>query len=192
MNVDVRMLFGDGERAARNGEVATARACFMEAAQSAVEVQLWKAAMRCYRHALELDLMDREIIERLLRMPARVTSGRGWDEYRKALDQHAAWPHFGCRTARIVIGDHAVIECPQVGPVLELLMTDHDHVEARPDPRFAGMPIGLAMIVVRRALWTNPRDRANDLMTVQVTFDGQQRVRLDEHGDLDPIVGDAR
>ena len=185
------MLFGDGERAARRGELSTARACFLEAGQSAVDVQLWRAAIRCYRHVLELDLVDREAIERLVRMPARVTSGRGWDEYKKALDQNPSWPHFGCRTARIVIGDQAVVECPQVGPVLELLMTDQDHVETRPDSRFAGMPIGFAMIVIRRALWTNPRDRATDLMNVRVTFDGQQRVRLDEHGDWDPIVGET-
>ena len=167
------MLFGDGERAARSGELATARACFVEAGQAAVDVQLWRSAIRCYR------------------MPARVTSGRGWDEYRKALDQHADWPHFTCRTARIVIGDQAVIECPQVGPVLELLMTDQDHVEARPGPRFAGLPIALAMIIIRRALWTNPRDRATELYSVRVTFDGQQRVRLDEHGDWEPIVNEA-
>lgn len=185
------MLFGDGERAARNGELATARACFVEAGQAAVDVQLWRSAIRCYRHALELDLVDREVIECMLRMPARVTSGRGWDEYRKALDQHPAWPHFACRTARIVIGERAVIECPQVGPVLELLMTDRDHVETRPEPRFAGLPIALAMIIVRRALWTNPRDRATELYSVRVTFDGQQRVRLDEHGDWDPIVGET-
>jgi len=186
------MLFGDGERAARRGELSTARACFLEAGQCAVDVQLWRGAIRCYRHALELDLVDPEVIDRILRMPARVISGRGWDEYRKALDQHRSWPHFGCRTAQIVIGDQgAVIDCPQVGTVLELLMTEVDHVETRPAGVFTGMPMALAMIVIRRALWTNPRDRPSELMTVRVTFDGQQRVRLDEHGDWDPIIGET-
>lgn len=191
MNIDVRVLFTDGERAARRGEYDTARACFLEAGQCAADVQLWRAAIRCYRHALELDLLDREAVDRVSRMPARVTSGRGWDEYRNTLDQRASWLHFSCRTARIVIGDlGAVIECPTVGPVLELIMTEQDLVETRPDARYQGMPIAMAMIVLRRAMWANPRERANELATVRVTFAGQQRVRLDEHGDWDPLIGD--
>ena len=53
------------------------------------------------------------------------------------------------------------------------------------------MPIALAMIVIRRALWTAPRDRATELMSVRVTYEGHQRVRLDEHGDWEPIIGEA-
>jgi hypothetical protein len=191
VNVDVRVLFNDGERAARRGEYDTARACFIEAGRSASEVQLWRSAIRCYRHALELDVLDREIVEAVLRMPARVTSGRGWDEYRVALDQHTEWLTFSCRTARVISGDlGAVVECPLVGPVLELIMTERDLVETRPDARYSGMPLTLAMIVLRRALWANPRERATDPANIRVTFAGQQRVRLDEHGDWDPIIGD--
>ncbi|MEO8703185.1 MAG: hypothetical protein ABI867_24275 [Kofleriaceae bacterium] len=191
MNVDVRVLFTDGERAARRGELTTARACYLEAGQCAADVQLWRAAIRCYRHALELDLLDREVVDRIARMPPRVISGRGWDEYRNVLDQHPEWLHFTCRSAHIVMGDlGAVVECPSVGPVLELLMTEKDLVETRPDARFHSMPIAMAMIVLRRALWTNPRERPTELMTVRVTFAGQQRVRLDEHGDWEPIIGE--
>jgi hypothetical protein len=191
VNIDVRVLFTDGERAARRGEYDTARACFLEAGQCAADVQLWRAAIRCYRHVLELDLLDREVVERVLRMPPRVISGRGWDEYRNALDQRPAWLHFSCRTARVVIGDlGAVVECPAVGPVLELIMTEQDLVETRPDARYQGMPIAMGMIVLRRALWAHPRERANELMNVRVTFAGQQRVRLDEHGDWDPLIGE--
>jgi len=192
LNIDVRVLFTDGERAARCGEYETARACFLEAGQCAADVQLWRAAIRCYRHALELDLLDREVVERILRIPARMISGRGWDEYRNALDQNAAWLHFGCRSARVISGDlGAVVECPAVGPVLELIMTEPDLVETRPEARFQGMPIAMGTIVLRRAMWARPRERANDLMSVRVTFAGQQRVRLDEHGDWDPLVGEA-
>ena len=88
VNVDVRVLFTDGERAARAGEHDTARACFIEAGQCAADVQLWRSAIRCYRHALELDLLDRDAVDRIGRMPPRVISGRGWDDYRTALDQH--------------------------------------------------------------------------------------------------------
>lgn len=185
------MLFSDGERAARSGHHDTARACFLDAGRSAGEVQLWRAAIRCYRHALELDLLDREPVEAVLRMPARVISGRGWDEYKLALDAHPEWLRFSCRTARVVSGDlGAVVECPGVGPVLELLMSASDLVETRPDARFRGMPITLAMIVMRRALWMNPRERASDPSSIRVVYDAQQRIRLDEHGDWDPIVND--
>ncbi|MBX3154937.1 MAG: hypothetical protein KF773_02970 [Deltaproteobacteria bacterium] len=193
VNADVRVLFMDGERAARRGEVATARACFLEAGQAAADVQLWRSAIRCYRHVLELDLLDREPVERIGRMPNRVISGRGWDAYRAAIDQHARWPHFGCRGAQIVIGDlGAVIDCPGVGPVLELIMTDKDLIETRPDARFNGMPIAMAMILLRRAMWPAPRERATEPMNVRVTYAGRERVRLDEHGDWDPIVGESR
>jgi len=191
MNVDTRILFLDGERAVRSGDLGTARACFLEAAQSAAEVQLWRSALRCYRHALELDLLDRGVLDRVLALPQRVISGRGWDRYRAALDAHPAWRPFGCRAARIVSGDlGAVIECPGTGSVLELLMSERDLVEIRPRARLAGMPLAMAMVILRRALWTAPRDRAAEPMTVRVAFDGRERVRLDEHGEWDPIIGE--
>ena len=191
MNVDTRILFLDGERAARRGELAAARACFLEAAQAAADVQLWRSALRCYRHALELDLCDRGVVERVLQIPLRVISGRGWDRYLAALDAHPAWPAFGCRAARIVSGDRgAVIECSGAGPVLELIMSERDLVETRPAARFAGMPVAMAMVMLRRALWPVPRERASEPMTVRVTFDGRERFRLDEHGDWEPIIGE--
>jgi hypothetical protein len=191
MNVDSRILFLDGERALQRGEPGAARACFLEAAQAAADVQLWRSALRCYRHALELDLLDREVVERVLAVPLRVTSGRGWDRYRAALDAHPGWPAFGCRAARIVSGDQgAVIECPGAGPVLELIMSERDLVETRPDARFAGMPIAMAMVILRRALWPAPRERVAEPMTVRVTFEGHERFRLDEHGEWEPIIGE--
>jgi hypothetical protein len=191
MNPDARILFLDGERAARRGELATARSCFLEAGQAAVDVQLWRSALRCYRHALELDLLDREVVDRVLTVSPRVLSGRGWDRYRAALDAHPGWRAFGCRAARIVSGDlGAVIECPGAGPVLELIMSERDLVETRPDARFAGMPVAMAMVILRRALWPAPRERATEPMTVRVTFDGRERFRLDEHGEWEPVIGE--
>lgn len=186
MNVETRILFADGERAARDGELALARTCFLEAADRAIEVQLWRSAVRCYRHALELDLVDKEIVERILRIPIRVISGRGWDAYKQALDANPQWPHFGCRTARIVSGDlGAVVECPPVGPVLELIMTDHDLIETRPDARLRGMPSAMAMVILRRAMWPTPRE-VEKPMSVRVAFDARERVKLDELGDWEP------
>jgi hypothetical protein len=183
MNVETRILFADGERAVRDGEPATARACFLEAADSAVEVQLWRSALRCYRHALELDLLDREVVARVLRIPARVIAGRGWDTYLRAVESHPEWPHFSCRSASIVSGDlGAVVECRGVGPVLELIMSEEDLVETRPDARFTGMPSAMGFIILRRALWPTPREQ-DRLMSVRVTFDVRERVKLDELGD---------
>jgi hypothetical protein len=192
MNADARVLLLDGERAARRGERAAARACFLEAAQASADVQLWRGALRCYRHMLELDLLDREVVERVLAVPPRVTGGRGWERYRAALDSHPEWQPFGCRAARIVSGDPgAVIECPGAGPVLELIMSEQDLVETRPDARLTGMPAAMAMIILRRALWPAPRARASEPMSVRVTFDGRERFRLDEHGEWDPIMSEA-
>jgi hypothetical protein len=132
------------------------------------------------------------VIDRVLAVPLRVISGRGWERYRAALDAHPGWRSFGCRGARIVSGDlGAVIECPGTGPVLELIMSERDLVETRPDARFSGMPVAMAMVILRRALWPAPRERASEPMTVRVTFDGRERLRLDEHGEWDPIVGDS-
>lgn len=190
MNVDIRVLFADGERAARAGAHGTARACFLEAARTAIDVQLWRSALRCYRHALELDLLDREVLAAIARLPPRVIAGRGWDEYGKAVATHPGWPSFGCRAAQVRIGnDAATIDCPGVGAVLDVLMSERDLVEMRPVPAFVGMPIAMALIIARRALWPAPRGQATEPRTIRVAFEGHQRVRLDEHGDWDPIVG---
>lgn len=192
MNVETRILFADGERAARDGDLAAARVYFLDAAQAAVDVQLWRSALRCYRQALELDLVDRSIVARVLQIPARVISGRGWDRYLSALDHHPEWPRFGCRGTRVVSSDEgAVVECSGIGPVLELIMSARDRVEVRPDGRFVGMPSAMGLIILRRALWPAPRERSerNELMSVRVTFDGRERVVLDEHGDWEPQVG---
>ena len=85
----------------------------------------------------------------------------------------------------------AIVECTGIGPVLELIMSARDLVEVRPDGRFAGMPSAMGLIILRRALWPAPRERSdrNELRSVRVTFDGRERVVLDEHGDWEPQVG---
>jgi hypothetical protein len=188
LNVEVRRVFMDGERAARAGDRAIARTCFIDAARAAIDVQLWRSAMRCYRHALELDLLDLEILELIRALPIRVTSGRGWDEYRAQVSAHAAWPHLNCRSAQILIGEHAVVSCEPFGTVLELMMTERDLVEVRPDARLVGMPSAMALVVLRRAMWPSPREHG-EVASLRVAFDGRQQVRLDEHGDWDPVVG---
>jgi hypothetical protein len=187
VNADVRLLLSDAERALRIDQMAAARDAFLDAGNVSASYQLWRSAVRCYRRALELDLTDREPVARIARLPPRVTAVRDWLDYAHALDRRA-WPSFGCRSAQIVTGDlGAQVECPGVGVVMELMMTEDDLVETRPEARFAGMPLAMALMIVRRAMWIAPRELASEPMSLRVAFDGRPQVRLDELGDWEPV-----
>jgi hypothetical protein len=188
VNADVRVLLADAERALRAEQVPAARAAFLEAGQSAASYQLWRSALRCYRRVLELDLTDREAVGRIAQLPPRVIALADWHDYVRALDTRA-WPSFGCRAAQIVTGNvGAQVECPGTGVVMELMMTEDDLVETRPEARFAAMPLAMAMIVLRRALWFAPRELATDPASIRVAFDGRPQVWLDELGDWEPVA----
>jgi hypothetical protein len=189
VNSDVRLLLADGERALRADDLAAAREAFLEAGQCASGYQLWRSALRCFRRALELDLADREPIARIARMSSRVVALADWTEYARALDLYA-WPSFGCRSAQIVTGDLAAhVGCTGAGVVMELMMTADDLVETRPAARYPGMPLAMALIILRRALWMSPRDFAAEPSSLRVAFAGRQQVRLDELGDWEPVAG---
>jgi hypothetical protein len=191
VNADVRLLLGDAERALRGDDPCAAREAFLEAGGCAASYQLWRGALRCYRRALEIDLTDGEAVERIVKLPARWVALHDWNEYARALAGRA-WPAFGCRAAQIVTGDlGAQVECPGAGVVIELMMTEDDLVETRPDARFAGMPLAMALIILRRAMWFAPREIATDPVSLRVAFDGRPQVRLDELGDWEPMRAGA-
>ena len=70
MNADIRQLLSDGERALRSEQVSAAREAFLEAGVVAAKFGLWRSALRCYKSALEIDLTDREVVQRIAAMPA--------------------------------------------------------------------------------------------------------------------------
>ena len=62
-----------------------------------------------------------------------------------------------------------------------------DLVETRPDPRLAGMPLAMAMVILRRAMWIAPRDHTSSPQRLRVAFDDLPPVWLDELGDWVPV-----
>ena len=183
VNIDARELLAAGDRAARVGHHASARQCFLEAGDSAASLGLWKAALRCYRFGLELDLFDEEIVAAVRRLPLQARGGQGWRDYE---DSVRCKPDrsFGCREARITTADQtSYIECPLIGPVLDIYL-DRETVEARPLERFREMPVAMAMIIVRRALW--PKTENLGASSRWVSFQARAPVQLNELGDWSP------
>jgi hypothetical protein len=184
MNAEIRDLLGTADRAAREGDAVMARAGFLEAGAAAATKGLWRAAVRCYRRGLELDLVDRELVGRIVRIGGKLASGADWVEYTRALDAHAEWPHFSCRNAQVVLGDlGGLITCTGVGAVMEMMMATDDLVDVHPDGRFTGMPVAMAMLILRRALWSQPREHVGEPRSIGVAYAGNRRLRLDELGD---------
>jgi len=178
---------GDADRAARSGDVTAARDAFVEAGACAAIHGRWRAAVRCYRRALELDLLDREIVAKIVRIAGKVTNAADWASYARVLEARPPWPSFGCRSAQIVVGDlGGVVTCAGIGAVLEVMMAHDDLIDVHPDGQLAGMPLAMAMVILRRALWPVPRDHATDPARVRVTFAAGRHVQLDEHGDWQP------
>lgn len=159
MSSGVHELHREAERALRAGHGLDARAMFVAAGDRAVRDGRWRDALESYRLALELDMLDAGVVARC---EAAMRSAQRklwmWSDYATAIAAHPEWPHFACRDAQLVIGDDAqVIACPGVGAVLDVRMTDDGALEVQPTQKFTDLPIAMAMVIVRRAVWPRPR-----------------------------------
>jgi hypothetical protein len=188
VNADIRMALQDAERALHIGDPSFALQSFITAGDVAVTYQLWRSAARSYRLALELDLAAEPTIAKLVALGAKLpTTAPDWTDYAVAL-RRRPWPHFGCRGAQISIADRgAYVDCPPVGRVLELAMTANDHVEVVPDPRHPEMPLAMALVILRRAFWAQPREEGAT-QRIHVTFLDRSQW-LDELGEWGPGDG---
>ncbi|HEY6036228.1 MAG TPA: hypothetical protein VIV58_18255, partial [Kofleriaceae bacterium] len=185
LNIDIREALADAERALATGDRAAAARAYVEAGDHAVRYQLWRSAARSFRSALELDLVARDVVAKLVGL-RHLRAVADWLDYQDALDAHPDWPHVSCLRAQVLIDDRgAYVDCGL--RVLRLAMTSDDHVEVRPEPRFSEIPLAMALVVLRRAMWPNARDQALQPMRLRVTYSGRPSIWLDELGDWEPV-----
>jgi hypothetical protein len=184
LNPDIQLYVSDAERARRAGDSRAAHDGFVEAGHCAERYGLWKTALRCYRNAVEVDLFAPAAVAHLARIAGRAGAGGEWAEYVAALAAIPPWPLITCRQIQLSIGGGgAVVECARLGTVLELVMAADDLVEVQPEARFTDIPIAMALIVLRRAMWPAPRETAGHSHELRVTYRGRHRYRLNEQGD---------
>jgi hypothetical protein len=62
-------------------------------------------------------------------------------------------------------------------------MAEDDLIVVQPDARFADVPVAMALLILRCAMWPAPRDNAEVAYEIRVTYRGRHRYRLTEHGD---------
>jgi hypothetical protein len=184
LNIDIREALTDAEHALAAGDRAAAARAYIEAGDHAVRYQLWRSAARSFRSALELDLVARDVVAKLVGL-RHLRAAADWLDYQDALDAHPDWPHVSCLRAQVSIDDRgAYVDCGM--RVLRLAMTSDDHVEAHAEARFSEIPLAMALVVLRRAMWPNAREQAIEPMRLRVTFAGRPSVWLDELGDWEP------
>lgn len=185
-NAEIHDALTRAERAAREGDPKVAQHGFFDAGERARRHRLWRTALRAFCSALELDVVDRLPLARIVGLAGHLDHAPEWAEYARVVER-SAWPHFGCRDAQVVSDDAgALVECRGVGPVIELAMTGPGLVDAYPDGAFARMPLAMGLLILRCALWTSRRPATLPARTVQIAFAGRPPVELDELGNWRP------
>lgn len=137
------------------------------------------------RRALEFDVAGLDAVELGIPIAGRISHQLriDWTEYAAAL-RGQPWPHFSCRSAQITIDDDgASIGCQLVGVVFAVAMPEADLVALTPHGAFRGMPLAMAMIVARRALFGGPRLDGELPRVIRVVFDERPEVVLNDIGD---------
>ena len=186
MNGDVRTLLAEGERAERAGQLDAAYARYVTAGDIAAGGGSWRNAMRCFQRAIELDPFEREAVSRLAAIASQVHNRTEWSEYLTALDRKLV-PRFAFRSVQLLIGNQgSFVTAPDAGPVLDVLLTGDDLLEAAPTAGFSDMPLAMALLVLRRALWTSPSHRARTPMSVRIAYNGRPHMKLHETGEWEP------
>lgn len=171
MSTNISRIRVGAERDLQRGEIDRAFRRFLAAGDAARRDARWLLAARCYRDALELDLGSRVAVRRLIAIGRHTRDRSAWIDYAHALERDPYSSGFSCRGAQLLVHNlGAVVQCVEVGPVLDLLMTSDSSFDCLPDGRFRDMPVAMSMLVLRRALWPDGRSKRG--ARVRVTYRG--------------------
>ena len=186
MTGDVRTLVAEAERAERAGNYEGAYDRYVSAGDAAAGNGSWRSAMRSFQRAIEVDLFASEAVQRLAAIASQVHNRTEWSEYATALERGVV-PRFAFRAVQLAIGnDGSFVTAPDAGTVLEMLLTGDDLLDVHPAAAFSDMPLAMALLVLRRALWSSPVNRARTPMTVRISYAGRPHMILHETGEWEP------
>lgn len=174
VHAEVTRLVYDAEQIARDGDHDSSITAYMRAGKCAARHRHWQSALWCYKAALELNLLGRDVVANILGLGDRIRTSADWFEYARSLDSND-WPRFGAAGAKIVTHDSgSLVECPGIGVVLELIITDPGTLEAFPDGRFRAMPLAMALLVIRRALWPQAASDPSSKLRAEIEYRGRR------------------
>jgi len=158
VSATLHRLCVEAEKAAHRGDLHSAVRNYIAAGDAARSRERWQLAARCYRSALEVDLGSRVAVSRLVHIGGHTNDRKFWVEYSRMLKHDGSWSQLTCRRAQILVHNlGSVIECAEVGPVIELVIASDGSFECLPDARFKAMPLAMTLIILRRALWPTGR-----------------------------------